>query len=76
MAIHYKAVPKKNPRDLAQPVKYFPQVITIGAADLRELAGEISQMSTVSSTDTIAVVEALLMVIPTTMTPHSNPASP
>jgi predicted histone-like DNA-binding protein len=67
MAIIYKAVPKKNPLNLAQPVKYYPQVITTGAADLRELAGEISQMSTVSSTDTVAVVEALLNIIPTTL---------
>lgn len=67
MAIIYKAVPKKNPQNLAQPVKYYPQVITIGAADLRDLAREISQMSTVSSTDTVAVVEALLNVIPTTL---------
>lgn len=67
MAIKYKAVPKKNPLDLAQPVKYYPQVITDGAADLRELAGEMSQMSTLSSADVLAAVEALLMVIPSTL---------
>jgi predicted histone-like DNA-binding protein len=44
--------------------KFYAIAVSKGEATLRELAKEISQISTVSSPDTLAVLEALLLVVP------------
>jgi len=64
MAVNYKAVPKKNPSDQASPAKYYPQVKSTGDVTLRQLAKEIALISTVSTTDAIAVMEGFLEVVP------------
>ena len=63
MAIKYSIVPKKDPRNLEAPPKYYPTAVSAGRADLRSIAERIAQMSTVSSVDTVAVLEAFLKVI-------------
>jgi len=64
MPVHYRIVPKKDPRDLEAEPKYYPTVVSTGRTSLRELAERIARMSTVSTTDSMAMLEALLTVIP------------
>ena len=64
MTVKFNIVPKKDPRNLEAPPKYYPTVVSQGHADLRAIAERITAMSTVSSVDTMAVLEAFLTVIP------------
>ncbi len=64
MAVNYRAVPKKNPGDQSAPAKYHAQVKASGEATLRQLAKEIATISTVSTTDAMAVIEGFLEVVP------------
>lgn len=64
MAVNYKAVAKKNPLKQTEPAKYYANIVTTGNLTLRQLAKEISAISTVSVADTMAVLEGLLEVVP------------
>ncbi len=64
MAVNYKAVAKKNPLKQTDPAKYYANIVTTGNLTLRQLAKEISTISTVSVADTMAVLEGLLEVVP------------
>jgi len=64
MAVNYKAVPKVNPNDLNEPEKFYAQIVSSGDIGLRDLAKEISLMSTLSVADVTSVVESLLEIIP------------
>ena len=64
MAVNYKPVPKKNPAQQAEPAKYYAQVVSSGEMTVRQLAKQITAISTVSSADTMAVIEAFLEVVP------------
>ena len=64
MAVNYKAVAKKNPLKQQDPPKYYANIVTTGNLTLRQLAKEISTISTVSVADTMAVLEGLLEVVP------------
>lgn len=64
MTVKFRVVPKKDPRDLQAPPKYYPTVTSTGRSDLRSIAKRIAQISTVSTVDTIAVLEAFLVVVP------------
>lgn len=64
MPTKYNVIPKRNPRDPNAPPKYYPSVVTGGRVTLRDLADQIAEISTVSSIDTMAVLEALLKIIP------------
>ena len=64
MTVKFNIVPKKDPRNLEAPPKYYPTVVSKGHSNLRDIAKRIALMSTVTSEDTLAVLEAFLMVIP------------
>ena len=64
MAIKYKLVQKVNPAKPTDPKKFYANLVTRGEVSLRELAKEISTISTVSSPDVMAVIESLLQIIP------------
>ncbi len=64
MTVPFHAVARRNPRDPEAPPKYYPQVKSRDKTTLRQLAERIADISTVSSVDTMAVLEALLKVIP------------
>jgi predicted histone-like DNA-binding protein len=64
MTLKYRVVPKVDPRDLEAPPKYYPTAVSSGHMDLRALAGRIAEISTVSTIDSMAMLEALLVVIP------------
>ena len=64
MSVKYNVVAKNNPSNRAAPPKYYPSVKSSGRTTLRQLARQIAEISTVSSVDTLAVLEALLTQIP------------
>ena len=62
--LNYRLIKRQNPRDPAAPRKYYAVGVAQGVTDVRELVDRISDLSTVTSIDTLAVLEALLKVIP------------
>lgn len=64
MAFKFKPVARKNPSDLTAAPKYYPSPVYSGNVTLRQLARKIAEISTASSIDTLAVLEAFLLLIP------------
>ena len=64
MTIKYNVVERPNPLDREAPKKFYPSIQSSGRMSLRQLSQRISQMCTVSSPDTMAVLESLLTIIP------------
>ena len=64
MTVKFNVVERGNPANAEAPKKFYPSLQSSGRMSLRELAREIGSISTVSSTDTLAVLEALLTIIP------------
>lgn len=64
MSVKYNVVERGNPAKPEAPKKYYPSIASSGRVTLRQLAQEIAKISTVSSADTMAVLEALLSTIP------------
>jgi len=64
MSVKFNVVERGNPSNREAPKKYYPSLASSGRKTLRQLAARISEASTVSSTDTMAVIEALLRTIP------------
>ena len=64
MSVNYKPIPKRNPAKQEEAPKYYAQVVSNGDMSLRQLAKEVAAMSTISTPDTMAVIEAFLEVIP------------
>ena len=55
-----KVQPKKNPRDLAAPERYYLQAVKNGNTNLERLAYLISNQSTVREPDCLAVLHAFV----------------
>ena len=64
MAIKYSLMERNNPADTSIPRKIYAVNKSSGELSLRQLSKRIADMSTVSSIDTMAVLEALVQVIP------------
>jgi predicted histone-like DNA-binding protein len=64
MSVKFNVVERGNPSNPEAPKKHYPSVTSSGRLTMRQLAQEISKISTVSSTDTMAVLEAFLSTIP------------
>jgi predicted histone-like DNA-binding protein len=64
MSVKFTTTPKKDPRNLEAEPKYYAIVKSDGRADTQTIARSINSMSTVSSADTAAVLEAFLYVVP------------
>ena len=64
MSVKYNVVERANPSNREAPKKFYPSIVSSGRMTLRQLAQEIAKISTVSSADTMAVLEALLTTIP------------
>lgn len=64
MPVKYITVPHKIPSKPEQPLSYYPRLKSNGEVDLREIADDISHISTVSQADTMAVIEGLIQKIP------------
>lgn len=59
MAVKFKAIQRKNPRDLQAQPKWYPQVVGDGETNLDDLAKYASSVSTVSKGDILAVLETI-----------------
>lgn len=64
MPINYVVVERGNPGNPEAPTKFYGLAKSRGELTLRQLSKRIADISTVSSIDTMAVLEALLKVIP------------
>jgi predicted histone-like DNA-binding protein len=64
MPVKFTVTPRKDPRDQNSMPKYYATVRSNGRADTHAIAKSINSMSTVSSVDTAAVLEAFLNVVP------------
>jgi len=64
MSLKYHLVQRKNPRVPTDPPKHYASVTQRNKISLRMLSNEIAQISTVSSVDTLAVIESLLTLLP------------
>jgi predicted histone-like DNA-binding protein len=64
MTVKYNVVERGNPSKPDAPKKFYPSIEASGRKTLRQMAERIAQISTVSTADTMAVLEALLTVIP------------
>ena len=64
MPVKFNITPRKDPRDQTLPPKYYARVKSSGRTDTHAVARRINSMSTVSSVDTRAVLEAFLQVVP------------
>lgn len=64
MSTKYNVIARNNPSEPAAPARYYPSVVSSGRVTLRQLARQIAEISTVSSVDTMAVLEAMLTIIP------------
>lgn len=64
MAIPFRVVARPNPNDRTQPARFFGNIRANGELTVHDLANRISSQSTVSSIDTMAMMEALLQIIP------------
>ncbi|CAD5277577.1 MULTISPECIES: HU family DNA-binding protein [unclassified Imperialibacter] len=64
MSIAINIVGRKNPIDQSAPAKFYAVVNATGEVNQRGISQEIAERSTVTPTDSMAVVEALLTMIP------------
>jgi predicted histone-like DNA-binding protein len=64
MTLLYRPVKKKNPAKPQDPELFFPCPISREKVSTRQLAKEIANRTSLSTTDTIAVLEAFTEVIP------------
>jgi len=64
VSVKFNVIERGNPSDPLAPKKFYPSVVASGRVTLRKLAKDIALISTVSSADTMAVLEALLTTIP------------
>jgi len=64
MTVKFNVVERGNPSNPAAPKKFYPSIESSGRKTLRQMAERISQISTISTADTMAVLEALLTTIP------------
>lgn len=59
-----KAVQRKDPRDRSLPGKYYPSIHANGSVGVRDLMRDITEMTSLSSSDVGAMLEALILLIP------------
>ncbi len=64
MSVKFNIVQRGNPANPQAPRKHYPSIQSSGRLSIRQLANEIADISTVSTVDTMAVLEAMLTVIP------------
>jgi predicted histone-like DNA-binding protein len=71
MSIKFNIVERGRPGHAASPKKYYPSIQSTGRVSMRQLAERASDMSTLSTPDMMAAIEALLTIIPDELA-HGN----
>jgi len=64
MSVKYNIVERGRPDHPQAGTKFYPSIQSSGRVSLRQLSRRISGMCTVSTPDTMAVLESLLTIIP------------
>lgn len=64
MTVKFNVVERRNPANPEAPKKFYPSLASTGRKTLRQIAEQVAEISTVSTVDTMANIEALLRVIP------------
>lgn len=64
MSVEYIVVPYQIPSKPGEPVAYYPRLRATGEINVRKIADRISEISTVSPVDIMAVLESLIYIIP------------
>src|SRR5512147_2647747 len=64
MSIKFNVVERGRPGHAGAPKKYYPSIQSTGRVSMRQLAERASDMSTLSTADMMAAIEALLTIIP------------
>ena len=64
MAVKFNVVSRGNPSNPTAPKKFYPSLASTGRISTRQLARRIAEISSLSSADTVAVIEVLLSIIP------------
>ena len=62
--VRYKVITRVNPQDPEAPNKHYPQILNAGKETIRDMARDAAKISTLSSIDIAAAVEAFLEIIP------------
>jgi len=64
MSVKFNVVERGKLGDAAAPKKFYPSIQSTGRATKRDIAEMIAQISTISTADTMAMLEAFLIVVP------------
>ena len=64
MPIEYSLAERGNPANPAAPKKFYAVARSQGDTSVRDMAGRINEMSTVSTVDVMAVLEAFFQIVP------------
>lgn len=59
MPVKYVLAERHNPRDLSAPRRFYAVAKSIGEVTLKQMSKDIATRSTVNSSDTLAVLDAL-----------------
>lgn len=71
MSVKFNIVERGRPGHSAAPKKYYPSIQSTGRVSMEELAERAKDMSTLSTADMVAAIEALLTLIPRELA-HGN----
>ena len=64
MSVQFSVMQRINPSNPQAPRKFYAVAKSRDQVNLRHLSNEIARISTVSSIDTMAVLEALITILP------------
>ena len=64
MPVQYNTVERGNPARPEFGIKFYPSIQSTGRVTQRDLAEEISEMTSLSRVDIMAAIECLLLIIP------------
>ena len=64
MSVQYNTVERGNPAKPESGTRFYPSIESTGRVYQRELAEEISEMTSLSRADVMAAIESLLFIIP------------
>lgn len=64
LSIKFNIVERGRPGHAGAPKKYYPSIQSTDRLSMRELAERASDMSTLTTADMMAAIEALLTIIP------------
>jgi predicted histone-like DNA-binding protein len=68
MSINYKVIPRVNPQNREAAPKYYASINIKGKRDLRYIAREIADRSSLNAMDILSTIEGFLQIIPKTLT--------